>query len=250
VTFPAADRPAPLEPEWMDAPAADPRQLERSLGYIRRVNRLFGYTRATLWHLEQLSRGWTPGQRVRILDVATGSADVPRAILRWAGRRGFDVRVVGIDLHQRTVDAAVAACARAGSDPSTLHVVQADALRLPFPNASFDYATTSMFLHHLETDAAEAALLEMARVSRRGVIVSDLLRHRRAYAWITVLTLLANPMVRHDARLSVAQAFSREEVIRLRDRAGLGFATYHTHFGHRFVLSGERSNTLANRAAT
>src|SRR5579862_7264929 len=143
VKFPAADRPAPLEPEWMDAPSADPRQLERSLGYIRWVNRLFGYTRATLWHLEQFSRGWAPGQRVRILDVATGSADVPRAIVRWAERRGFDIHVVGIDLHARTVDAAAAASAGAGVGRSNLHLVQADALCLPFPDVSFDYATTS-----------------------------------------------------------------------------------------------------------
>jgi hypothetical protein len=47
-------------------------------------------------------------------------------------------------------------------------------------------------------------------------------------------------MVRHDARASVAQAFTRQEVLRLRDRAGLHFAEYHRHFGHRWVLAGER----------
>ena len=74
------------QPEWMDAPDADPAELRRSLLFIRRVNRLFGYTRSTLGHLKRFSRRWKPGERVRILDVATGSADVPRAILRWADR--------------------------------------------------------------------------------------------------------------------------------------------------------------------
>jgi ubiquinone/menaquinone biosynthesis C-methylase UbiE len=123
-----------------------------------------------------------------------------------------------------------------------LQFVRADALHLPFADGAFDYATTAMFLHHLDDDAAVAVLREMDRVARRGVIVADLLRNRRAYAWITLFTLLSGPMVRHDARASVAQAFTREEALRLRDRARLHFAEYHRHFGHRWVLAGERQS--------
>ena len=224
----------------MDDPAADPADLRRSLAYIRRVNALLGYTRGTVGHLRRFSRGWKAGETIRILDVATGSADIPRAILRWSARRGFDVRVVGIDLHHTTLQLA-----RQGgeSDPSEavrLSLVRADALRLPFADASFDYAITAMFLHHLDEAAAAAVLHEMGRVARRGVVAADLLRHRRAYAWITLLTLLSGPMVKHDARASVAQAFTRHEALRLRDAAGLDFLSYHRHFGHRFALAGER----------
>jgi SAM-dependent methyltransferase len=221
--------------EWMDDPSASPGELARSLAYIRRVNALLGYTRATVGHLERFSRRWKPGETVRILDVATGSADIPRAVLRWSRRRGFDVRIVAVDLHHTTLKLA-----RQGSEPR-LHFVQADALRLPFADGSFDYAMTAMFLHHLGDGAAGAVLREMDRVARRGIVAADILRHRRAYAWITLLTLLAGPMVRHDARASVAQAFTKPEVLALRDRAGVAYATYHRHFAHRFVLAGERS---------
>ena len=239
------------EPEWMDDPAADPADLRRSLDYIRRVNSLLGYTRATVGHLKRFSRGWRPGETLRILDVATGSADVPRAVLRWSRRRGFDVRVVGVDLHAATLRMAAeggdtgprqAGLARPQSD---LLFVRADALRLPFADGSFDYAMTAMFLHHLDDDAAAAAVREMARVASRGIIVADLLRHRRAYTWIHLLTLWSTPMVRHDARASVAQAFTKPEVLRLRDRAAVGFARYYRHFGHRFVLAGERAGAGA-----
>ena len=63
-----------------------------------------------------------------------------------------------------------------------------------------------MFLHHLDDDAAAAVLREMDRVARRGIVAADLLRHRRAYAWVTLFTLLSGPMVKHDARASVALA--------------------------------------------
>jgi SAM-dependent methyltransferase len=227
--------------EWMDAADADPAELRRSLAFIRRINRLLGYTCSTLHHLDRFSRGWPAGETIRVLDVATGSADVPLAILRWAVRRGLDVRVVGLDLHAETArEAAVAARAVDGIHPSRLGIIRGDALRLPFADGSFDYALSAMFLHHLGDADAVCVLREMSRVARRGVIVSDLLRHRRAYAWISLFTLVAGPMVRHDARASVAQAFNREEVMQLADAAGLGFASYHRHFGHRFVLAGEK----------
>jgi ubiquinone/menaquinone biosynthesis C-methylase UbiE len=175
---------------------------------------------------------------VRVLDVATGSGDLPRALARWGRRRGFDVRAVGVDLHETTLREA-AALTPLKQFPE-VRFVRADALRLPFAEGSFDYAVTGMFLHHLSDDAAAAAVREMARVASRGIVVSDLLRHRRAYAWVTLFTMFSSPMVRHDGRASVAQAFTRAEALRLRDRAGVPFARYHRHFGHRFALAGER----------
>lgn len=221
----------------MDEDGVDARELRRSLRFIRRVNTLFGYTRATLRHLERFSRGWRRGERIDIVDLATGSADVPLAIVRWGERRGFDVRVVGVDRHEKTIQAAREATAGA----PRVRIVQGDALHLPFDAGSFDYAVCSMFLHHLSDDDAVAVLRSMGALARRGIIAADLLRHRRAYAWISLLTVLSNPIVRHDARVSVRQAFSREEVLALRDSAGLGFAQYHRHFGHRFVLAGEKA---------
>jgi hypothetical protein len=97
-----------------------------------------------------------------------------------------------------------------------------------------------MFLHHLSDDDAVTVLRQMDRVASRGVIVADLLRNRRAYAWITLLTALAGPMVRHDARVSVAQAFTHAEALALRQRAGIEYTRYFHHFGHRFVLAGEK----------
>jgi ubiquinone/menaquinone biosynthesis C-methylase UbiE len=222
----------------MDDPSVDPAELRRSLSYLRRINTFLGYHRSTVAHLARFSRAWPRDRPIQVLDVATGSGDLPRAISRWSQRRRLDVRVTGIDLHVATLLEA-AAQTPAAAFPQ-VRFLRCDALRLPFADGSFDYAVTSLFLHHLDDATAVAALREMSRVARRGVVVSDLLRHRRAYAWITLFTLLSKPMVKHDGRLSVKQAFTKAEVMRLRERAAIEFTRYHRHFGHRFSLAGER----------
>ncbi len=235
----------------MDRPDADPGELLRSLAFIRRVNRWLGYTRATLGHLQQFSKGWKPGERIEIIDLATGSADIPRAILEWATRAGFDVRVTAVDAHAETIQAAAEFCGkshgwqagrerRGQGDDLRLRLVRADVMDLPFEAGSFDYAITNMFLHHLDEAQVVRVMKIMDRLARRGVIVADLLRSRRAWWWIKAFTMFSNPMVRHDAVVSVAQAFDRGEILMLRDEAGLGYARYYRHFGHRFVLAGEK----------
>jgi len=224
------------ENEWMDEPDVDPEKLRHSLRFIRRVNSLLGYTRATLSHLNRFSKNWKPGERIRILDVATGSADIPRAIANWARQKQFNVQVVGLDRHSLT---AQTAREQIQSD-QPINIVRGDALSLPFEDGSFDYVLTSMFLHHLDEDAVVKVLAEMNRVAKRGIIAADLLRNQRAYFWITLFTLFSSPMLKHDARVSVAQAFNETEVMQLRDRAEIPYAEFFHHFGHRFVLAGEK----------
>jgi len=221
--------------EWMDDPSADPEQLRKSLRYIRRMNAILGYSRLTLRYFERFSQRWKRGETIRILDYATGSADMPRAILAWADRRGWDVRVTGIDLIEKTAKEAVAE-----TNDLRLTIVCADALSVPFDAGSFDYAHTALFLHHLDTPDAAKVLASMARVSRRGIIAADLLRNRRAYAWIKLLTLRANPMVQNDGPASVAQAYTKAEVLAMCAEAGLDWVHFRKHFGHRFVLAGEK----------
>jgi hypothetical protein len=47
-------------------------------------------------------------------------------------------------------------------------------------------------------------------------------------------------MVRHDAPVSVAQAFTRGEAEAFVDRAGLHYLRYKRHAAHRFTLAGEK----------
>src|ERR1700760_4103124 len=87
------------ETEWLDEPGADPEDLRKSLAFIRRVNRALGHTQVILDQFERFSANWKPKETIRIVDVGTGSADIPQAIVQWAKTIGFDVRIVGVDLN-------------------------------------------------------------------------------------------------------------------------------------------------------
>lgn len=231
--------------ELMDAPSANEATLRASLDFIERVNRRLGYTRALIAHLSaMIERDFPHGSPtpIRILDIATGSADVPRAILDWARGR-YDVQIVGVDLHPVTLQIA-AEQSREYLD--RLQCMRADALALPFDAVSFDYVITSMFLHHLDDEQIVKVLSSAKDIARHGVIAADLIRNRRALFWISAFTMFSNPMVKHDARASVRQAFTLREFAALAERAGLHDAKVQKHFGHRLVMAWK--NTFEHEA--
>ncbi len=64
----------PDEPELMDRPDATPAELERALQSLRRLNRWFGSYALVM----RFVRRWIGrGSRLRIVDLATGSARLP-----------------------------------------------------------------------------------------------------------------------------------------------------------------------------
>jgi len=68
------------------------------------------------------------------------------------------------------------------------------------------------------------------------VVVADLIRSRRALAWITLFTLGSSAMIRHDSRASVRHALTIPEMTTLAARAELKDYTIRRTFGHRMLL--------------
>jgi len=225
----------------MDAPDVDRQELEKALGFIRWVNRHMGGNAALIRWLDRWTKGWPKSKPITLLDVATGSADVPLAARRWARTRGLDLRITGIDLHQTTLDLAGEHLEQAEpQDADGIELVRGDALDLVdrFGVARFDFVHAGLFLHHLSELNAMNVLRQMDRVSRLGLVWNDLVRSRVGFAAIHAMTIGMPRMVQHDARVSVQAGFTRREAFDIAHRVGL----LHPHYEwsllhHRFTIT-------------
>lgn len=229
----------------MDRPDVPREELASALRFIRFVNRRLGGERALLRHLRAWSRNWPRDRAVTLLDVATGSADLPVAAVRWARRRGYDLRVTGVDLHAGTLSLARDHLARNKDAADAVTLIEADALRLTdrFGPESFDYVHAGLFLHHLGELEALTMLRIMDKLARAGIVWNDLERSPLALAVTRLATLASPSIVRHDAAVSVRTGFTREEALDMARRLDLTYVAFRRVVPiQRFTLAGERAH--------
>jgi 2-polyprenyl-3-methyl-5-hydroxy-6-metoxy-1,4-benzoquinol methylase len=198
-------------------PMSEP-EVRATLGFLQLTNRRFGGTRTILQHLAAWSAGWPTGRTMHLLDVGTGAADIPVAVVEWARRRGMPIRVTAID---SSADIAAAARTAVRAVPE-IAVEQIDLFELAAAGRRFDIVMASLFLHHVPPERISDALRAIDRLADRGVIISDLLRSSLTWAAVGALAFVTgNRIVRHDAPLSVRRAFRVGELGRLAATAGL-----------------------------
>ncbi len=101
-----------------------------------------------------------PGSHV--LDLCCGTGDMTFALRREAGRS--PVQIVGADFSHAMLQRASAKAAERSASPAQW--IEADALKLSFPDASFDLVTSAFGFRNLAN--YDAGLREIRRVLRRG----------------------------------------------------------------------------------
>ncbi len=139
------------------APDRDPSKVQAMFDRIARRYRLantilsVGFDAGWRRRCANLVRGWAPR---RVLDLATGSGDLARAIEKACP----EAEVIGADFSPQMLEVA----RQLGSK----HLVQADALAMPFADNEFDVVTVAFGLRNMAS--WEGAFREMSRVVRPG----------------------------------------------------------------------------------
>jgi 2-polyprenyl-3-methyl-5-hydroxy-6-metoxy-1,4-benzoquinol methylase len=221
-------------PEIMDDPALDVASHREALAGLARINRFSGSV-GFLWpDLHALSKT-IPDRPLRILDVATGSGDVPEALVRKAGRERVPVEVLGLDISQVAV-AEAEVRAELGGHPN-LRFQVSDTLKEPLPGG-FDAVVCSLFLHHLDEADAVRLLASMKAAAGKLVLVNDLVRSRANYlqVWFASHVLSASRVVHADGPRSVRSAFTVDEMRAMAGQAGMSGASVEPRFPCRMLL--------------
>jgi ubiquinone/menaquinone biosynthesis C-methylase UbiE len=206
--------------ELLDSDAGTPAEVAASLCDLRSFNRWFGGVSTTQRMIEQVASA-NAQPSLTLLEVASGSGYVPQTVRdRLRGSR--------IALEITLLDRA----------PSHLRdgasAVVADAVSIPFRDASFDLVSCSLFAHHLAPDQLMQFARESLRVCRVAVLINDLIRSplhlSLAYAG---LPLYRSRLTRHDAPASVRQAYTRKEMRAMLLQAGAAKVEISRHYLYR-----------------
>ena len=231
------------DPELMDGPGLPDSEVEAAYRTLRRINRQFFGSGPSL--RGELDR-WladdspAPGSRITLLDVGSGSGDLPAGASHHLGSLDYEPVALALDL-----DLVALRLANSGALPPA--AVRGDALRLPFEDGSVDLVTAAKFAHHFEGSGLVQLVSEMARVARRRVIVLEIRRSWAAYAgfWAWSRTFTRSRLVRYDGPLSVLRGFTAKELDDLGRAVGQRVLNYRWEvrrlFGFQLALIGVRT---------
>lgn len=221
----------------MDDPGLGEAEHLEALRGLTRLNRVSGAAEVLWPQVRKVAE--RHGGGVRVLDVATGSGDVPLSLGKRAKRAGLKLALGACDISERALEVTRA---RALAGGQVVELIRADATAEALPSG-YDVVTCSLFLHHLDEAGAERVLRNMGRAAGRMVLVSDLRRSRRGLglAWAASRVLSRSRVVHVDAVRSVRGAFSVEEMQGLAMGAGLAGASVTRVWPQRMLLCWERA---------
>ena len=180
-----------------DAPWDD---MVRSLEDLRHINRFAGGVAAYRRILRRLA-GTRDLRSLRILDLGTGTADLPASIRPHTAPIGLDVNLRHLHYGRaRWGDAA--------------ERVAGDAFHLPIADGGVDVVTSSHFAHHFTLEENVRIIHESLRVAKVGVAITDTRRHHAPLLFVRFLGAVGaiGRITKFDAPASVLRAYTVPEV--------------------------------------
>jgi SAM-dependent methyltransferase len=211
----------PAITEMMDRSQPVSKELEIDLKNLEKLNQFFGSYALIRFFL----RRWlSKGKSVKLLDLCTGSGDIPRFVVDWCRSNDVPIQITAVDQHPATLELAMR---RSRAYPE---ITFAGANVLDFiPSAPVDLVFCSLALHHFSDEEAIVLIRQTGVMTSGNILFSDLERSDLGIAGIYALTALIfrEPMTRFDGRLSMRRAFSFREMEKLARAAGW------RRFGHR-----------------
>jgi SAM-dependent methyltransferase len=246
-TFAAGDGPSvfaprrrfdPRCPELLDRPGMDRASLREELQALESFNRQAGGHWLMLRYVKQFVASYQPVS-LNILDLGTGPADVPRALVAWARQSRRAINITAVDGNPEILQFARESC----RDWPEIRCERHDLRILPYARESFDLVLCSLTLHHFTSADAITILRQIQTLARGGYIVNDL-RRNWLTIWATKLmtrVLRLGPIFRNDALQSCRAAFTVRELRGLAERAGLNHFQIEAHQALcRMVLTGRK----------
>ncbi len=206
------------EIELMDRPETSRQDYARALADLAKVNTVTQTHRPVLAWLDRATANLPKGERVSILDIASGQGDLLRAIRLWGRARGLRLVLAGLDLNP---DSAVEA-AKATPDLMGITWLTGNVFH-HVPEHAPDLIVSSQFTHHLDDDDVVAFIAWLEKHAAHGWFIADLHRHIVPYYGFRLLARVMgwHRIVRIDGTISIARSFRKSDWRSYLARAGV-----------------------------
>lgn len=201
--------------EFLDAPDCDPQLASTSFRFMRLVNHFVGGTKAVRNFLAEEMAEWGCNRPIRVLDIGSGTCDIPLAVAKWARKKSQRIEFTCIEINATALKMAAENIRKSGYD--SIELKNEDLLEF-HPQQRFDYAIGSMFFHHFKDDQIVQIIEKLRSYVLRGVLINDLRRSFVNYMICLLAVCLLPKGVRHDALISIRRGFKPDELHRLLTR--------------------------------
>ena len=204
--------------------------LTQSLEQIALINRWLGGDRITRNGIKALLQDVQ--RPITIVDIGCGGGHMCRAVAKWASRSNKELKIIGVDANQTTIDYARQHSTK--FDNISYHC--ANLFDPNFQLEAFDIAICTLTLHHFSEQEILQLLKTISQKAKLGIVINDLHRSRVAYMLFKALSNSArfNSMVKHDGCISILSGFKRKDLKQISQKLGFQNDTIHWRWAFRY----------------
>ena len=203
------------QPEFLDSKDCDPQLAYSSYRLMKWVNRFGGGAKAVMNYLAREISLNGNSRCIKILDIGSGTCDIPLAILKWARNRPQNIEFTCLETNQTALKIATENIKRSGFDAIELK----DKSIFEFDcRQHFDYAVGSMFFHHFQDEQILNLIKKLRSYMVNSILINDLRRNLMSYTCCRILACSFSKGLKHDVLLSIRKGFKSEELSHLLSR--------------------------------
>jgi len=211
-----------------DIPFAD---IKKNMQELENVNRLLGGHAITLKGLAAFIQSNT--LNLSVCEIGCGGGDNLRVIKEFCKKQNINIILAGVDIKKECIDYAVERNPELNAD-----WICSDYKLVEFKQAKPDVIFSSLFCHHFSQEELVQMMEWMKNNCRQGFFINDLHRHPLAYFSIKWITKIFSDsyLVKNDAPLSVARAFSKKDWQEVFAKAGISNYSIHWKWAFRHLI--------------
>lgn len=219
--------------------------IRRNMSELEFINAHLGGHKITIAGLKTfLSHSVDRERLITIGEIGCGGGDNLIAINSWCRRKGFSLKLLGIDINPHCIEVAKNKLAHTNAT-----FICSDYKLADLASIRPDILFSSLFCHHFVEDELISMLRWMQQHANYGFFINDLHRHPLAYYSIKLLSSLFSRsyLVRNDAPLSVLRGFKKKEWLVMLQKAGINSFSLKWKWAFRYLLTVDKITTLKEK---